>query len=83
MKVPAEKILKHPLKVIKCFHMPKLLAVEKKIFFLIFPDISSIQSSSRWEERHPEEILHADLFAPVIEMQQRGDICRFLQFRSN
>ena len=30
-----------------------------------------------------QEILQADLFAPVIEMQQRGDICRFLQFRSN
>ena len=30
MKALAERILKHPLKVIKCFHMPKLLAVEKK-----------------------------------------------------
>ena len=40
MKALAERILKHPLKVIKCFHMPKLLAVEKKYFFLysrIFP----------------------------------------------
>ena len=42
-----------------------------------------VQSSSLWEEPHPGEILHADLFAPVIEIQQRGDICRFLQFRSN
>ena len=33
MKALAERILKHPLKVIKCFHMPKLLAVEKNNFF--------------------------------------------------
>ena len=32
MKALAERILKHPLKVIKCFHMPKLLAVEKNNF---------------------------------------------------
>ena len=38
MKALAERILKHPLKVIKCFHMPKLLAVEKNNFFLIFPE---------------------------------------------
>ena len=38
MKALAERILKHPLKVIKCFHMPKLLAVEKKkIIFLNIP----------------------------------------------
>ena len=68
MKALAERILKHPLKVIKCFHMPKLLAAEKIIFFLNIPggDFSSIQSSSRWEEPHPEEILHADLFAPDL-----------------
>ena len=84
MKALAERILNHPLKVVKCFHMPKLLAVEKNIFFWNRPggDFSSMQSSSRWEEPHPEEILRAYLFAPVIEMQQRGDICRFLQFRS-
>ena len=85
MKALTERILKHPLKVIKCFHMPKLLAVEKNNFFFNIPggDFSSIQSSSLWEEPHPEEILHADLFVPVIEMQQSGDIFRFLQFRSN
>ena len=47
MKALAERILKHPLKVIKCFHMPKLLAVEKNIFFWNRPggDFSSMQSS--------------------------------------
>ena len=58
MKALAERILKHPLKVIKCFHMPKLLAVEKNNFIWNLPggDFSSIQSwisSSHWEEPHP------------------------------
>ena len=38
MKALAERILNHPLKVVKCFHMPKLLAVEKIFFFGIIPE---------------------------------------------
>ena len=64
MKALAERILNHPLKVVKCFHMPKLLAVEKKYFFL--------ESSRR------RFFLNA-IIQPVGRTSSRGNTaCRFV-----
>ena len=61
MKALAERILKHPLKVIKCFHMPKLLAVKKKIIEMQQRGDSSGQNESRSFQLRSLSFQHSEL----------------------